>query len=87
MSDFRNAINIDLEKKGYTIEEILRVGEFLLDTFYEAYRADNLRIARSWVPSEVAEFECKRNHGCCASQEGGIVGSQGTVYVGYNYGH
>jgi|15BtaG_2_1085339.scaffolds.fasta_scaffold11543_2 hypothetical protein len=87
MSNFRNAINIDLEKKGYTIEEILRVGEFLLETFYEADNADNLRIARSWVPSEVAEFECKRNQGCCGSHEGGIVGSQGTVYIGYNYGH
>ena len=85
MSNFKHPINIDLESKGYTTEEILRVGEFLLDTYYEADCADNLRIARSWMPEEMTAFECKRERGCCDSHEGGIVGGQGTVYIGYNY--
>ena len=73
--------------EGFDELEVHRILSYLEETYEQDDCSDNLCIARSWIPKEVDALESSREMGCCGRQEGGVAGSKGTIYIGYNYGH
>ena len=48
---------------------------------------DNFRVAEKGNLVEMAEFENKREQGCCGSHEWAVIFGQREFLVGFNYGH
>jgi|18_taG_2_1085343.scaffolds.fasta_scaffold129286_1 hypothetical protein len=84
-------VSISLVNKGWDEHHADQV-EFWLLRYYlndtEFKYQDNLRIARSWVPAEVREYDKKQKSGCCGSVDDGLSTVEGgTIRVGFNHGH
>jgi hypothetical protein len=84
------SIKETLINKGWDSHHIDQV-EYWLYQYYlndEYDNANNLRFARSWVPTEVKEYDKKQKNGCCGSIDDGLSTMEGgTIRVGFNYGH
>ena len=64
--------------------ETLEGGRHNIDLFE---KADNHRFARSWVQGECEEYDKAREKGCCGFHDVGLNAEEGTIRVGWNYGH
>ncbi len=87
--DYRDYIKEMLEEDGYTDDEVAAVSWHLELSYFadEFDYADNLCISRSWIPEEVEKMEKSRDRGCCGRYEGGVDGSKGSIWIGFDYGH
>lgn len=80
-----------VEKKGWDEYHADQVEWWLLQYYLndnEFRCQNNLRIARSWIPSEVREYDKKQKAGCCGFVDDGLSTVEGrTIRVGFNYDH
>lgn len=73
-----------LSDNGWTAEEIAILKDLLASINLADYDyADNERLARKRIPSEVDEYERIRQNGCC----GVFDEERNGVLFGFNWGH
>ena len=90
MNDIANSIKENLIDDGWEWHHADQVEYWLHQYFLSAEydNVNNLRIARSWVSTEVKEYDKKQKIGCCRSIDTGLSTVEGgTIRVGFNYDH
>lgn len=79
-----------LIENGWTPDQLNILDAHLEDTYFNEYEyecADNLRLARVDNPEECAEYDERRDDGCCGFYDQEIEHPDGNILVGFNYGH
>lgn len=84
-----------LIQSGYTPDQLNIIDAHLDATYYgtdehggDLYEYhDNLRIARVDNATEVADYEERKDTGCCGFYDREIEHPDGNILIGFNYGH